>query len=192
VTRIVIVDPQPASRAGLTMLLRAEPGLVPVGTAIGAHDGADLVSRQRPDVVLVEHHLLDGDGLALTRRLRALDPAPRVVIYTADPDPSLALLARVAGASGLVDKAAEPAELFEAVRVVARGGSALPPLPASELDAAAHRVEPDDLALLAMLVDQTPPSEVADALRLDRRRLSRRTERLLGRLRARREPTVAA
>jgi DNA-binding NarL/FixJ family response regulator len=192
-TRIVIVDPQPASRAGLAMLLRAEPGLVPVGTATGAHDGADLVSRQRPDVVLVEHHLLDGDGLALTRRLRALDPAPRVVIYTADPDPSLALLARVAGASGLVDKAAEPAELFEAVRVVARGGSALPPLPASELDAAAHRVEPDDLALLAMLVDQTPPSEVADALRLDRRRLTRRTERLLGRLRAgRSEPTVAA
>jgi DNA-binding NarL/FixJ family response regulator len=191
-TRIVIVDPQPASRAGLTMLLRAEPGLVPVGTATGAHDGADLVARQRPDVVLVEHHLLDGDGLGLTRRLRALDPAPRVVIYTADPDPSLALLARVAGASGLVDKAAEPADLFEAVRVVARGGSALPPLPPSELDAAAHRVEPDDLALLAMLVDQTPPSEVADALRLDRRRLTRRTERLLGRLRARPEPTVAA
>jgi DNA-binding NarL/FixJ family response regulator len=192
VTRIVIVDPQPASRAGLAMLLRAEPGLIPVGTATGAHDGADLVARHRPDVVLVEQHLLDGDGVGLTRRLRALVRAPQVIIYTAEPDPSLALLARVAGASGLVDKAAEPGELFEAVRVVARGGSALPPLPASELDAAAHRVEPDDLALLAMLVDRTPPAEVADALRLDHRRLSRRTERLLGRLRARSEPTVAA
>lgn len=191
-TRIAIVDPQPASRAGLTMLLRAEPGLIAVGSVNGARGGADLVLRQRPDVVLVEYHLPDGDGLELTRRLRALDPAPQVIIYTAEPEPALGLLARVAGAAGVIDKAADPDELFEALRVVARGGEALPPLPASELDAAAHRVEPDDLALLAMLVDRTPPAEVADALRLDRRRLSRRTERLLGRLRARRPTSVAA
>jgi DNA-binding NarL/FixJ family response regulator len=191
-TRIVIVDPQPASRAGLAMLLRSEPGLIPVGTATGAHDGADLVARQRPEVVLVEHHLPDGDGPALVRRLRALEDPPNVIVYTADADPGLALLARVAGAAGLVDKAAEPVELFEAIRVVARGGSSLPPLEAAELDAAAHRVDSDDLALLAMLVDRTPPAEVADALRLDRRRLSRRTERLLGRLRSRGEPTAVA
>ncbi len=189
-TRIAIIDPQPASRAGLGMLLRAEPGLVPVGTATGALDGADLAARQRPDVVLTEHHLPDGDGPALTRRLRSLDPPPQVIIYTAQPEPGLALLARVAGAAGVVDKAADPGELFEAVRIVARGGTALPPLPPSELDAAAHRVEPDDLALLAMLVDQTPPEDVAEALRLDERRLKRRTERLLGRLRAR-EPIPA-
>src|SRR5215216_509285 len=115
-TRIVIVDPQPAARAGLTMLLRAEPGMVPVG-----------------------------DGPALTRRLRALETPPQVIIYTAEPDPSLGLVARVAGAAGLVDKQAEPAELFEAVRVVARGGTALPPLAARELDAAAHLVDSDDL-----------------------------------------------
>ena len=189
-TRIAIVDPQPAARAGLAMLLRAEPGLVPVGTATGAHGGADLAARRKPDVVLVEHRLPDGDGLALTRRLRALENPPQVIIYTAEPDPSLGLLARVAGAAGLVDKQAEPAELFEAVRVVARGGTALPPLAAAELDAAAHLVDADDLALLAMLVDRTPPGEVADALRLDHRRVSRRTERLLGQLRSR--PDVRA
>jgi DNA-binding NarL/FixJ family response regulator len=191
-TRIVIVDPQPASRAGLAMLLRTEPGLVPVGAAIGATDGAELVERQRPDVVLLEHHLLDGDGLALCRRLRAAEIPPQVILYTAEPEPQMPLLARVAGAAGLVDKAAQPAELFEAIRVVARGGTALPPLEPSELDAAAHRVEPDDLALLAMLVDRTPPAEVADALRLDGRRLSRRIERMLGRLRARPAQTIAA
>src|SRR5215218_8704126 len=157
-TRIAIVDPQPAARAGLAMLLRAEPGLVPVGTASGAHGGAELAARRKPDVVLVEHRLL----------------------------------ARIAGAAGLVDKEAEPADLFEAVRVVARGGTALPPVAARELDAAAHLVDSDDLALLAMLVDRTPPGEVADALRLDSRRVQRRTERLLGRLRDRPPAGVAA
>jgi DNA-binding NarL/FixJ family response regulator len=185
VTRIAVIDPQPAVRAGLSMLLRTEPGLVPVGVAAGVHDGVELADRLHPDVVLLEPHLVDGDGLGLCRRLRATADPPSVVLYARDTDPMLALLARVAGADGLVDKAAEPAELFEAIRVVARGGVALPPVDAYELDAAAHRVEPEDLALLAMLVDRTPAADVADALRLDQRLLRRRIERLLGRLRAR-------
>jgi DNA-binding NarL/FixJ family response regulator len=182
--RIAIVDPQPAVRAGLTMLLRTEPGLVPIGSATGSSDALELIERRRPAVVLLEHHLLDGDGLSLCRRLKALPHAPRVILYTADPDGDTVLLARVANADGLVDKAASPEELFEAIRVVARGGSALPPLEPEQLDAAAHRIDPEDLALLAMLVDGTPAFDAADTLRLDRRKVGRRIERLLGRLRA--------
>jgi DNA-binding NarL/FixJ family response regulator len=184
-TRIVVIDPQPAVRAGLAMMLRTEPGLVPVGAAVGAGDGLELVERQRPDVVLLDPQLLDGDGLAVCRRLRAMDHPPRVVLYTAESDRALHVIARVAGADGLVDKAAPPEQLFEAIRVVARGGGALPPIGRAELDAAAHKVEPDDLALLAMLMDRTSPADVAETLHLDRRKLSRRTERLLGRLRGR-------
>jgi DNA-binding NarL/FixJ family response regulator len=180
----VVIDPQPAIRAGLAMLLRAEPGLVPVGYAEGARDGLDLVARQRPDVVLLDPQLLDGDGLGTCRRIRALDPAPRVVLYSAGGDPSLPVTARVAGADGLVDKAAPAEELFEAIRAVARGLTALPALDREQLDAAAHRVDAEDLALLAMLMDRTEPSDVAATLRLDRRKVARRVEKLLGRLRS--------
>jgi len=183
VTRIAIVDPQPAVRAGLAMLLRNEPGLVPVGAATGADDGLELIERLRPAVVLLEHRLPEGDGLSLTRRLKALVPPPRVIVYTAGTDRTLALRARVAGADGLVDKAAPPDELFEAVRVVARGATALPAIAAHDLDAAAHLIDPEDLALLAMLVDGTPVVDAADTLRLDRRKVGRRIERMLGRLR---------
>jgi DNA-binding NarL/FixJ family response regulator len=183
VTRIAVVDPQPAVRTGLTMLLRTEPGLIPIGAATGASDGLELVERLGPDVVLLEHHLLDGDGLSLSRRLKALPQPPRVILYTADPEGTLVLLARVACADGLIDKAADPRELFEAIRVVARGGFALPPLEPEHLEAAAHAVEPEDLALLAMLADGTTASDAADTLRLDRRNVGRRIERLLGRLR---------
>ena len=175
-TRIAVIDPQPAVRAGLGMMLRAEPGLVPVGAAAAGRDGIKLVTRQRPDVVV-----LDAGDLATCRKLRSLDHPPRVVLYG---DPSLAVAARVAGADGLVSKEAPPEELYEAIRRVARGESALPPLDRAQLDAAAHQVEPEDLALLAMLADRAEPSEVAATLRLDRRRVARRIERLLARLRS--------
>jgi DNA-binding NarL/FixJ family response regulator len=192
VTRIAIVDSQPAVRAGLTILLRTEPGLVPIGAASGADDGFALIDRLRPDVVLLEQQLVDGDGLTLCRRLKALPHAPRVIVYSADPEGELALIARVACADGIVDKAADPQELFEAIRIVSRGGAALPPLDPETLEAAAHAVDPEDLALLAMLADGTPPADVADTLRLDRRKVGRRIERVLGRLRARAADTVAA
>ena len=68
--------------------------------------------------------------------------------------------------------------------MVSRGGAALPPLDAREMDAAAHLVDPEDLPLLAMLADGTAAGDMADTLHLDRRRAARRIERMLGRLRA--------
>ncbi len=68
-TRVAVIDPQPAVRAGLVMLLRAEPGMVPVGTAAGSTDAHELIARERPDVVLLEHRLIEGDGIALCRRI---------------------------------------------------------------------------------------------------------------------------
>jgi len=184
-TRIVVIDPQPAVRAGLAMMLRTEPGLVPVGVASSADDGLELVERQRPDVVL-----LDASSLALTRKLRALEHPPRVVLYAAVEDDALGVMARVAGADGLVSKTAEADALYAALRAVGRGGTALPALSRDAMDAAAHRVQPEDLALLAMLVDRTEPAEVAATLRLNPRKMARRIERLLVTLRPQR-PHVA-
>jgi DNA-binding NarL/FixJ family response regulator len=192
VTRIAIVDPQPAVRAGLVTLLRGEPGLVPVGAASTAAEAEALVERLHPDLVLLEPLGLDRDGVRLCRRLTTAKQPMRVIAYTNAAEPGLPLALRVAGAHGVVDKLAPPPDLFEAVRIVARGGDALPPLTAEMLDAAAHRVEPEDLALLAMLVDRTPQADVADALRLDRRRVARRVERMLGRIGPRpRRPAAA-
>lgn len=191
-SRIAVIDAQPAARMGLLLLLRGEPGLVPVGSASEPEEALAMLARTRPDVVVLEHRLARGDGLALCRRITALPAPPRIVLYTATPEPDLVIAARVAGADGVLDKAAEPATLFEALRRVARGGTALPPLTRGQLDAAAHRVEPDDLALLAMLVDGTSQDDAAATLRLDRRRVARRIERMLGRLRPSPAPPAPA
>jgi DNA-binding NarL/FixJ family response regulator len=191
VTRIAIVDPQPAVRAGLMALLRSEPGLVPVGSAGTAEEAVELVARTAPDIVLLEPYLGVDDGLQLCRRLTA-DDGPRVVAYTELSDPSLEVALRVACADGIVDKQSAPEDLFEALRVVARGRTSLPPLTPGQLRAAAARVESDDFALLAMLLDRTPAADVRDTLKLDPRRFTRRVERMLGRLRPRRSTPIPA
>lgn len=190
-TRIAIVDPQPAVRAGLMALLRSEPGLVPVGSAGTAEEALELVERTAPDLVLLEPYLGVDDGLQLCRRITG-DGGPHVVAYTETGDPALEVALRVACADGIVDKQAAPEELFEALRVVARGRTALPALSAGQLRAAAARVESDDFALLAMLIDRTPAADVRETLRLDRRRFTHRTDHLLGRLRPRRGTPIAA
>ena len=114
-TRIAIVDPHPAVRAGLTALLRAEPGLVPVGSAGTVEEALELVARAAPDLVLLEPYLGVDDGLQLCRRITG-DGGPRVVAYTEVGDPALEVALRVACADGIVDKQATPEELFEALR----------------------------------------------------------------------------
>jgi chorismate mutase len=61
----------------------------------------------------------------------------------------------------------------------------LPALERAQLDSAAHAVDPEDLALLAMLIDRTEPADVAATLRMNPRKLAKRIERVLARLKPR-------
>ena len=116
-----------------------------------------------------------------------------MIFYTALPDDEVELLARVAGADGIVDKAAAP---IRAVRGDparrARGARRCRRCRARSSTPRRTACEPDDLALLAMLMDRTSPADVAAALHMDRRRVAKRTERVLGRLRRRPAPRAAA
>jgi DNA-binding NarL/FixJ family response regulator len=118
--RVLVVDDHPVLRAGLEAVLRAEPGFRCVG---GAEDGAALwalLRRMAPDVVVLDHRLGDEDGIELCRAVRAEPKAPAVLLYTADPSPSVERQALAAGAHGIVDKAVGVDVLFDAIRVAGR------------------------------------------------------------------------
>jgi DNA-binding NarL/FixJ family response regulator len=124
VIRVLVVDDHPVVRAGMEAVLRVEPGLVCVGTAVGPHDALALVRRSRPDVVLVDARLGAYDGLELCRTLMR-EPAPAaVVIISAGVGPELEDGARAAGACGTIDKAADLPELFDTIRLAARASRA--------------------------------------------------------------------
>lgn len=78
--RVMLVDDHPALRAGLQTVLRAEPGIVPVGAASGEHDLWPLLHRARPDVVILDYHLPGTDGFLLCHKIKAGVLPPAVLL----------------------------------------------------------------------------------------------------------------
>jgi two-component system, NarL family, invasion response regulator UvrY len=90
--------------------------------AVSAQQAAGLHRAARFDLVLLDLNLPGGSGLELLRRLRAMDPAVRVLVLSMYADALYVARALAAGACGCVSKAAGVAELLAAIRKVAGGG----------------------------------------------------------------------
>lgn len=181
--RILLVDDHPALRAGLHTVLRTEPGLVPVGAVASAHEATSELERLSPHVVIVDYHLPDEDGLLLCRRIKAAEDPPRVLIYSAYADAALAIPALVAGADGIASKSADADELFEAIRLVARGNSVLPPVPRALLEEAAGKLDAEELPVFGMLMDGTSSQEIGDVLGRSNGEVVERTRAIIQKLR---------
>lgn len=125
--RVVLADDQALVRGGFRMILEARADLEVVGEAGDGLEAAILVERLRPDVVLMDVRMPGVDGLEATRRIVASgSPARVIVLTTYDVDESVFAALR-AGASAFLLKDVRPAELVEAIRVVARGDALLAP-----------------------------------------------------------------
>ncbi|WP_025156811.1 response regulator transcription factor [Leifsonia aquatica] len=127
--RVLLADDQHLVRAGFRALLDAEDGLEVVGEAATGREAVELARRTRPDVVLMDIRMPDGDGLWATGEIVG-DPAlagTRIVIVTTFELDEYVAQAIVAGASGFLVKDTEPVELLRAVRVVAEGDALLSP-----------------------------------------------------------------
>lgn len=124
--RVVLVDDQELFRAGITILIDAQPDMEVVG---GAADGAaavDLAASVQPDVILMDIRMPEMDGVEATRRILAAQDTRIVVLTTFDLDDRAAGAIR-AGASGFLVKDATPAQLTDAIRTVHAGNAVLSP-----------------------------------------------------------------
>ncbi|MEU1868528.1 response regulator transcription factor [Streptomyces sp. NPDC048376] len=129
VLRVALVDDQALMRAGFRALLDAEEGIEVVGEAADGEQGVALVRAEVPDVALVDVQMPVMSGIEATRRIAA-DPAlaaVRVVILTNYGLDEYVFEALRAGASGFLLKDTEPADLLQAIDVVAHGEALLSP-----------------------------------------------------------------
>lgn len=124
---IAIADDYPVMREGLARLIADEFGFAVSGSAAGARELKTLVTRQPPQVLVMDLMLHEADGLALLKEVAGLAPALRIVVFSDQPEEIYAERCLRAGAHGYVMKRAPVATLFRAIRDVASGGIAVSP-----------------------------------------------------------------
>lgn len=127
--RVVLADDQALIRAGFKALIDSAPDLEVVGEAMNGEDAVRVVRATRADVVLMDIRMPVLDGIEATRRITSDDDlvGVKVVVLTTFELDDHVVEAIRAGASGFVGKGIEPAELLDAIRIVAAGEALLSP-----------------------------------------------------------------
>lgn len=124
---ILVVDDHPIMREALQMAVAAEPDMKIIGEAGSAKQAFELLSRLKPDVILMDLLLPDVGGLEIIQAILLDNPAARIMVLSSMEDEERILAAVQAGALGYYPKTAPRAYLLEGIRKVADG---LPYMPA--------------------------------------------------------------
>jgi two-component system, NarL family, response regulator DevR len=183
--RVLLVDDHPAVRVGAQELIDDQPDMRVVTQARSAEEALRQLRQHdiAVDVAVVDYHLREGrDGLWLATELAGNMPPPPVLIYSAFADGTLAVLAPVAGADGLLGKHELGDELCRAIRRLARGQQHLPAPPRSIAHVLASRLEPDDQPIFKMLLDGVEREVIAERLGITPQELHARRSIILGAL----------
>lgn len=200
--RVLLADDQTLVRAAFAMLVESAPDMDVVGQAGTGREAVELARGARADVVVMDVRMPELDGIEATRLLAADEDLAGVkvlVLTTYDTDEYVVEALR-AGASGFLVKDTRPAELLDAIRIVAAGDALLSPGPTARLIARVLRApeapapstgdalgqlserERQVLALVARGLNNT---EIAEALGLSPLTAKTHVSRIMGKLAAR-------
>ena len=175
--RVLLVDDQALVRSGFRLILETRDDLDVVGEAQDGREAVELARKLRPDVILMDVRMPNVDGVEATRRLTALGSPARVLILTTFDLDEYVYEAIRAGASGFLLKDVQPAQLVDAVRVVAAGEALLAPtvtrrlldhfagqLPSTGPPPELARLTERELEILTLLAEGLSNAELAERL----------------------------
>nr|WP_281187856.1 response regulator transcription factor [Glycomyces harbinensis] len=123
--KVFLLDDHEVVRRGLCDLLERDGDVTVVGEASTVAEALRRVPATRPDVVVVDARLPDGEGIEVCRKVRQADPSVAVLVLTSYEDDEVLFQAIEAGAAGFLLKQVRGDELVDAVRKVAAGDSLL-------------------------------------------------------------------
>ncbi|GEN45741.1 response regulator [Alkalibacillus haloalkaliphilus] len=131
--RLVIVDDHDVVRKGIKTYLMTEDEIDVVGEASSGHEGADLVLKEKPDVVLMDLIMDNGTGIEATERIVEQLPDCKVIILTSYYDDEKVFPALEAGAFSYMLKTSSADEIAEAVKKAANGENVIEPKVAGKM-----------------------------------------------------------
>jgi DNA-binding NarL/FixJ family response regulator len=182
---VLVVDDHPAVRWGLVQLLSEQPDLHVAAAATTADIAIAQAEHQRIDVAIVDYCLGGHNGLWVARKLKALERAPRVVIFSAYANAHLAASCAVAGADALLSKSSLGEEVCHAIRSVSRGRRMIPRVQHGTTGTLRDRLGGDrERMIFGMLLAGIAEEQIARTLRLSARELAATRAEMLAKLEA--------
>jgi DNA-binding NarL/FixJ family response regulator len=142
VLRVLIADDHPVFRGGLRALLSTDTGFEVVAEAEGGTEAVLLAASARPDVVLMDLHMPDLDGVEATAQIMRDNPAAAILVLTMFDDDDSVFAAMRAGARGYVLKGTNQAHILKAIHAVGTGGAAFGPAIAERMLEHFNRASP--------------------------------------------------
>lgn len=121
-SRVLLVDDHAIVRRGLSQLISGEPGLTVCGEAGDVSGALGAIEDLRPDLVVLDLSLGEGNGLELVKNLRALEPGLPVLVLSMHPEDLYAELVLQAGARGYLGKHEAADAVICAIRRILGGG----------------------------------------------------------------------
>jgi two-component system, NarL family, response regulator LiaR len=188
--RVLLVDDHLVVRRGLRAFLQLQPDIEVVGEAGGGEAAVAAAAAGRPDVVLMDLVMPEGDGIAAIRELAAAAPEVRVLVLTSFGDDERVFAAMQVGAAGYLLKDVEPDALADAIREVHRGRPALHPDVAGRLmrrvadpaGAAVEQLTPREREVLQLVVEGYANKQIARRLRITEKTVKTHVSSILGKL----------
>jgi DNA-binding NarL/FixJ family response regulator len=177
VIRVVLVDDQTLVRQGIRSLLALSGEVSIVAEAADGNEAIAVVTRERPDVVLLDVRMPRKSGLDVLRELREAGALPPTILLTTFDDDEALIEAVKAGARGYLLKDVSLEQLAEAIRTVAAGGTLIRPAVTERVMRGLEQVRRDfdalsppdpltrrEIEILRLMAGGYSNREIADAL----------------------------
>ncbi|MCH8115785.1 MAG: response regulator transcription factor [Chloroflexi bacterium] len=195
VVRVLIVDDHDIVRAGIRMLLDAQPDMAVIGEASDGKEAIEMAGSMKPDVVLMDISMPGTTGIEATRAIKKANSRIEIVGLTMHAEDRYFFQLLQAGASGYVVKGAAPRELLEAVRAASRGEAYIhPSLQRKLIGDYVSRTEGSDqasmladltereLEVLRLIVDGLTSREIAESLVISPNTVERHRQNIMSKL----------
>lgn len=131
--KLLLVDDHPVVRDGLRRVQDLAVHIQIVGEAATMQSAIHAAAELRPDVILMDVRLPDGDGIEACRRIKTLLPETRVLFLTSYADNRFVLAAMEAGADGYLLKESDAQRIVDAIRSILNGGTVFDPVVTREV-----------------------------------------------------------
>ncbi|TMF60205.1 MAG: response regulator transcription factor [Chloroflexi bacterium] len=202
--RVLVAEDHDVVRAGIRLVLEAEPDIRVVAEARDVPNAVAATVRAQPDVVLMDVRLANGSGIEATREIQSRVPRSNVLMLTSYPDDEALFASIMAGAAGYMLKTATPSELIRAVRRVGQGESLLDPSvtrqvltrvrqsPVFARDEKLSRLTAREDQILGLLATGKTNAQIARDIHISEKTVKNHVSTILGKLEVARRTEAAA